>query len=178
MKSILTKVNLGPVYDTMSSCNISMLNEKLMNVNSVLWKNDVENKPKLRTYVQLKSTFATEKYVLFNLERKEKSLLAQLRFGNLPLRIETGRYVDEKVEDRLCTLCTAGTIEDEIHFIFHCDRYKDIRNSFIENVNNSCITFEFMSIVEKLVYLFENKARQLAKFVCKAYSIRRSVIYN
>ena len=60
--------------------------------------------------------------------RSHRSLLAQLRSGILPLRLETGRFQnirDEntghfqklKVEERVCTLCNLNCIEDEIHFV-------------------------------------------------------------
>ena len=67
-------------------------------------------------HVTFKSDFKTENLLLLNLTRSECSYLVQLRIGNLPLRTETGRYSNEKVEERICTLCTSGLVEDEIYF--------------------------------------------------------------
>ena len=51
------------------------------------------------------------------LKRKERGLLAQCRIGILPLRIETGRYVDEKEDERLCIHCNKREIENKNHFL-------------------------------------------------------------
>ena len=89
--------------------------------------------PKLRTYVMFKTSYSPEKYVLLNLKRNERSMLAQFRCGILPLRIETGRYVGEKPEDRLCKMCERQLIEDEMHFLLHvhCPFYDIHRQKLI-----------------------------------------------
>ena len=53
-------------------------------------------------------------------------MLCQLRMGILPLRVETGRYVGEPLETRLCTLetrlctlCDTNAIENEKHFVLN-----------------------------------------------------------
>ena len=53
--------------------------------------------------------------------KMKHSILCQYRTGKLPLCIETGRYIGEKVEQRLCKLCTAEAVEDKLHFLLHCD---------------------------------------------------------
>ncbi len=57
------------------------------------------------------------------MSRPERSLLAQLGIGVLPLKIETGRYNNVTVvEDRICELCDLD-IEDENHFVCSCPIY-------------------------------------------------------
>ncbi len=58
---------------------------------------------------------------LLNIDKYEKSLLSQLRYGILPLRIESGRYVNEPREERICTLCTTNTIDSVEYFLFECE---------------------------------------------------------
>ncbi len=54
--------------------------------------------------------------------------------------IETGQYVGEREEHRLCVLCNRMEIENEEHCLIRCNRYMDIRNTLfaaaidIENV--------------------------------------------
>ena len=52
--------------------------------------------------------------------------------GILPLRIETGRFQNLDLKDRLCMYCNSGHIEDENHFIFHCNHYDHLRGPFLE----------------------------------------------
>src|SRR5690242_13512726 len=47
-----------------------------------------------------------------------------LRIGSYPLRIETGRWVGEFLEERLCFKCMSGQVEDEKHFLIDCKAYK------------------------------------------------------
>ena len=56
------------------------------------WSNTVGYKPKLRNYVQFKQNINVEDYVISNISRSQRSLLAQLRMDILPLNIETARY--------------------------------------------------------------------------------------
>ena len=85
------------------------------------WQNAVSRKPKLRTYAIFKTTFETEEYAKHCKNRKERSFMAQLRLGILPLAIETGRYRNVPLEERLCESCRI--IEDEKHFLLHCPLY-------------------------------------------------------
>ena len=53
--------------------------------------------------------------------------IAQIRCGVLPLHIETGRYRNLKVEERLCKVCESQSVENEFHFIFDCPAYSQLR---------------------------------------------------
>ena len=66
-----------------------------------------------------------------NLNRNERSVMAQFRCGVLPLRIETGRFVGEQVRDtcRLCRFCDLNLIEDEKHFLLVCPSYVNLRDA-------------------------------------------------
>ena len=52
-----------------------------------------------------KETLRVENYVLLNLSTSEISAMAQLRFGILPLNVETGRLKNQPTEQRICNLC-------------------------------------------------------------------------
>ena len=60
-------------------------------------------------------------------------MLSRLRSGTNFLRVETGRYEDEKVEDRLCLWC--NKVEDEEHFLLDCELYADIRANTWKRLN-------------------------------------------
>ena len=71
------------------------------------WSNTVGYKPKLRNYVKFKQNINVEDYVVSNISRSQRSLLAQLCMGILPLNIETGRYI-QKMKD--CVCCVIKTL--------------------------------------------------------------------
>ena len=90
------------------------------------WKENVERKPKLRTYKKVKTKLVFEPYLDIN-SRKARTSLTKLRSGTNQLRIERGRYVGEKVEERLCHLC--NEVEDEEHFLTTCKLLKEVQEA-------------------------------------------------
>ena len=114
-----------------------------------------------------KTTYCSEKNVSLNLERNECSLLAQFRFGILPLRIETGRYVGEKPNERLCKICDSQQIEDETHFLLHCPFYSVLRNTLFSSVEHADL--DQLSDTDKTIVLMINSPRQTANYLVGAY---------
>ena len=56
------------------------------------WEADRVQKVKLRTYNMYKWGYSVEDYVSMNIDKYTRSLIAQFRFGILPLQLEIGRY--------------------------------------------------------------------------------------
>ena len=101
--------------------------------------------------------------------------MAQLRSGILPLRIETGRFRGEDVNERICLLCEDNTVEDECHFLFHCKRYECIRERFFTTLSYE---FNLLSDIDKMRYLFTHKPRQFAKYVITLFDCCKNVLFN
>ncbi len=72
---------------------------------------------------------------------QRRSYLAQLRNGILPLQLEVGRWVNKGVEERLCLICNNGTVEDEEHFLFHCNFYYSEHQDFYNYMKNNIPNF-------------------------------------
>ena len=124
-----------------------------------------------------KNSYAVEKYVLINLNRHERSILSQFRCGILPLRIETGRYIGEKPEERVCKICKNGRTEDEVHFLFNCEQYRNLRNDLLSVLAQQRDSFLLLSDQEKLKILMNDYPRQLAKYLSKAFDKRKQYLY-
>ena len=54
-----------------------------------------------------------------------RSILAQFRCGILPLKIETGRYHGEPVEEGICNFCCKNSVQNKIPFLLHCPLYNE-----------------------------------------------------
>ena len=67
---------------------------------------------KLRLYRTLKNDLRRESYLALPLESRRK--LTEMRSGTQGLRIETGRWEKEPLEERMCKVCVCGPIEDEV----------------------------------------------------------------
>ena len=70
---------------------------------------------------------------MYNLTITERSSIAKLYCGNLPLKVETGRYRNVPRDQILCQNC--NVVEDEVNFLTECEIYYDIRNTMTENLN-------------------------------------------
>jgi hypothetical protein len=177
IKSIMTSLDLSHAYYSRSIIDLQTAELKLKTLYSRQWIETVQNTPKLRTYKLFKCNFNTEDYVLFNLSKYERSIIAQFRCGILPLRVETGRYIGEPLNDRLCRLCNDSCVENEVHFLLNCPKYNEIRSqSFGEILNDN--VFMDLNVDDKLIFLFSNHVRKIAKYLVKAYLHRRNIIYR
>ena len=144
--------------------DLKLAEERMLHKFARQWKTNVGKKPKLRTYAKIKETYEVENYVVLNLERHQRSILAQLRAGILPLQVELGRFRNIKLEDRICTLCTANTVEDEYHMLFYCDLYTEERRMFTEQMPNDWTELQESL---KLKTLFKNHSRKLSKYASR-----------
>ena len=113
-----------------------------------------------------------ENYVKYNLTDLQ---MAQFRFGILPLNIETGRFRNQPVEDRLCTLCEFNEIEDECHFRFKCN---DLRNDWIRNITDKTADFLEMDTTAKFKVIFAIQHRITAKFILRSYNVRKENLFR
>ena len=124
--------------------------------------------------MQIKDKYEAEIYVKLNLEKHKKSLLAQLRTGVLPLHIETGRFQNKKLEDRLCNICNSGAIESEYHFLFYCNYYRHEREQLYASLQYQLGECDS----DNLHLLFEYNSRKLGKFVCTIFNKRQDKLYQ
>ena len=127
----------------------------------------------------LKTIFKTENYVSAYMLRSHRSLLAQLRSGVLPLRLETARFQnirDENkshfrkliVEERVCTFCNLNCIEDEIHFVLLCPKYAQIRSPLLDLLLKKYDHFVDLSNIDKLSFLINHEFKLLARYLYDA----------
>ena len=97
-----------------------------------MWLINVNNKPKLHPYGIFQNTYETENYCTIGLKRGQRSLLAKLRLGTLPINIELGRYNGTPRNERWYPFCKTK-IEDEIHtcIMFYCPLYQPLRQTLL-----------------------------------------------
>ncbi len=178
IKQILCESKLKPSYRNMNVVNIEYVKKCLMDNWENEWKQSVSCKTKLKLYESIKQEFGIEKYLLLNIDKYEKSLLSQLRYGILPLRIETGRYNNEKREERICTLCETDSVESVEHFLFDCSMYDTYRIPFMHRAQECIDNWDNLTQNECLKELFSVMPRALGKYVKEIYLYRRSKVYK
>ena len=75
-------------------------------------------------------------YVDLLSNKSDRANISRLRLCSHNLAIETGRHHSIPVENRKCTSCDNGSIEDEEHFVLQCENYKGLRLNFENSINN------------------------------------------
>ena len=68
---------------------------------------------KLRSVRLFKREYKTENYLTCLLPGRHRSVYSKFRCGVAPLRLETGRYENLQIDERLCLFCSDQSIENE-----------------------------------------------------------------
>ena len=80
----------------------------------------------------MKTELRKEEYL--QLPIQHRAPIAELRCGTSRLRVETGRWSKEALEERFCKVCICGPIEDEKHVLLDCFIYDDIREKLFHDI--------------------------------------------
>ena len=149
---------------------------KLLEKNRISWSLEADRKPKLRTFNIIHDFSRQKTLVKANLSRFQRSLLAQMKFGILPLKLETDRYQGIPENQRLCQICTLGAVESEFHFIFHCPTLGRVRDNFLPKFN---IDFSANTEASSLHSMLSTDHIQItARYIEALYKERQNTIYE
>ena len=129
MKALCETLGLVEAWNEFAPVNLKFARKTLDSIFRNAWKAEVSTKPKLSLMAKLNGDCAhnTPHYVSSNLKKCQRSLISRLWTGSLQLRIETGRYYGIPRAERHCQVCNNDCVEDELHFLFDCERYNSAR---------------------------------------------------
>ena len=80
--------------------------------------------------------------------------------------IEEGRKIRPRIlrSDRLCRVC--NILEDEIHFLIDCEKYKNERELMFNNVNTIFPSFQSISDSRiKFIFLMSQENEHITKII-------------
>ena len=137
VKCLLEEFGFRQVWSNPSSQVLktfpNVFKQRLMDCFIQKWHSDLQNNGVLTLYKHFNVDFSYETY-LDIFPTKYRVALSKLRLSTHSLLIETGRYGRNRVDrnERRCTLCDTGDLEDECHFILICPKYNDIRKLYLK----------------------------------------------
>ena len=179
IKSLLDQYGFSYVWESPESVNLHvfpvLFKQRVLDVFLQSHNNIIDNASTLILYKSFKTTYGYEKY-LDVLPIRLRITLSQLRLASHKLRIETGRYGQNRTErhQRLCTICNRQDIEDEYHLIMICEKYQTLRLKYIKPYyyrNPSVYKFiELMSSNNTTVL------KALSNYVYEALALRKTHI--
>ena len=178
VREVFSLLDEQDIYCGKKVCNIGHCWNKFMSIAQEEWKSNVLAKPKLRTYNIFKNNLCTSDYVEKITSRYDRSMLAKFRCGVLQLHIETGRYTNKKVEERVCYMCDKRETEDEYHFLCKCPYYADERKVLYDNISTRNEMFMTMSDEDKFTYLMSECSINVCKYIKVAWEKRRNKLYQ
>ena len=136
IKQIFEACDLGEAYQEKSRDRwlIDKIKNELYQNDCNRRRDDMQYMSRMAIYRQLNETTTPNitgpaRHVSMNLKRAQRSVISKLRSVTLPLAIETGRYRQTPVPQRLCKQCDLNAVEHEQHFLFQCPRYDIIRHN-------------------------------------------------
>ena len=113
---------------------------------------------RLKFYQEIKGEYKYEQHLDIQHFDKRR-LTSKLRCSDHALEIEKGRHkpvsTRKPVEDRKCVFCARGEVEDEKHFLYHCDLYSEIRRKYPITVSEASAIFSEENLPNLTLYIFE-----------------------
>ena len=178
VKQIFTKIDKIDLFLSKSLCDVEEAKDILFKVEIDKWEQTRYSKCKLRYYNIFKTEFGVEDYVKLNLPKYKRSIIAQFRSGILPLSVETGRFRNIPLEDRICIFCNHNQIEDEFHFLTQCPLYELFRKLLYDQILLYDNSFVQLDDFDKFIYININFQNLLVNFLCRAVTKRNECIYS
>ena len=124
------------------------------------WKSSLDDPQlsRLNFYQKVKKEYGYERYL--NTQNFEKRrLISKIRCSDHVLEIERERRKPAKNrrprEQRKCVYCNKGEVEDEVHFLFTCDLYTQIRDKYPFPLGETSAIFSEESLPLLTAYLYE-----------------------
>jgi hypothetical protein len=154
--------------------NISSITHRIKQYLSEKWLHDINNteiNPGLTLYKNIKYNLSPENYLTIS-NYKIRNAIARIRLSSHQLQIEKGRHMKIQRCNRYCIYCDDNAIEDEVHFLFVCPKYKEERDDFFTSIN---MQFD-MSPLDTFICLFNSNDQgiltKLGKYILRCFNKR------
>ena len=179
IKHIAANLGFDTTLEHGESYDLTLAYNKFLVQSRREWQIEAERKPKLRTFLKIHNFDSKQCLVKSQITRYQRSLLSQLKFGILPLKIETDRYQGIPLENRLCRICSENTVEDEIHFLFSCSALSSVRTKIMSLFDNTNVDFNESCAFNKLHnMLSQTNLVSTGKYIEALYRERQRLVYK
>ena len=138
------------------------------------WYGHLINSQRFEMHRDYKACFATEIYLVLDLNKHVVNALTRFRMGLLITDPHKNRYKCLSPPKLTCPLCKTS-VETDIHFLLVCSTYEDLRAQLIppKYFRNPCL-FRFVSLMKTQN---QEHLRNLAIFIYKAKN-RKNTAYG
>ena len=174
---LFDKLGIMQHFVELRPVDLDWVKPKILSLLQSEWENQVNSKPKLRTYRTFKRSFGAEEYVCNYLNRYRRSLYAQLRCGVLPLNIEVGRFRGVPADQRFCPFCI-DKVESEYHFVIECPKYQQLRDVLFNELSFDPTFISNDDGMEQFTKLMSFYYKEVTVFIANAWKIRQQCMFH
>ena len=178
-----SNTDVSPAADCSDS--LTYYKAALISLTKKEWQEDInqvnehsESGGRLNLYRKMKLDVGVEEYIVNSRSIGERRVVAGLRMGCLPLAIETGRYNNTPVHERLCRLCGRGEVEDQIHFLTICPIFDHIRIHLLNHCMSLDPSFHHYSPQMKTKFILCQCNVPMTKLILQMYNHRQHTLYH
>ena len=141
-------------------------------------KVDLYHSKKLEFFKYIKVDYESENYLNRIRHFDQRRKFTKFRISDHKLAIETGRYFKENIQRylRKYKCCNNDVIESEMHLLYHCPLYDNLRKELFGRINNRNQNNIFDNL--EYTYDFFNSGNPstnyyLSKFIEKCLKLRQ-----
>ena len=134
VKEVLFTFGYGFVWENQGvnypNSFIRSFKQRLIDCHYQNWNSHINDSVRFTMYRTFKQEIALEKYFETVPNKHIRDILIRFRLGVSELKVHKLRYRDCSQYDLQCPLCNKG-IENELHFLFGCNKLEDLRKKFL-----------------------------------------------
>ena len=67
----------------------------------------------------------------------------------------------------MCKNCDSDSVENEVHFLFICEKHISLREQFLTEMRKKDLTFINLTCLEKIIYLVNSNDSYILNLFCK-----------
>ncbi len=140
----LTEISQPQNLHTLSTIRPTQINNTEKNKYIIHWTNTIKNQHKLECYSPLNQEYTMANYLTTVTDVKT---LTMYRLSEHSLAVETGRrrQIWLSCVEIICSHCSLGEIETELHFLTDCQKCQKTRDHFYPNINHIFLQFNICS---------------------------------
>lgn len=159
LTNMLENYDISYENDEDVCCIISEFDKKIHESFVEDWQGQIQNESRniFKLYRTIKFQHSMEQYLYLLYDNRYRVALSRLRCSSHALEIEKGRHNKIERDNRICKQCSRNNIEDEIHFVLYCDKYRDNRSEMFEKICNFYPDFKEWDDNVKCNFLFTNE---------------------
>ena len=168
LKQLMADLSFTEEWESLRPVRIGIASRRIRHGWEDAWKGALPRKVKLDLYSWYKSRPGPSYHMFANIENPVRSVFSMFLLGSMTLRVETGRMLAEKWEDRECVLCHQGLVKDQEHFTCECPFYSEEREQLLARLGLEALTREGLP---EAIHTYEI---QFVSYINKIWEKRRT----